>query len=197
MILSRKNVAFRIVVVGGFERESYRQEIAKRLHEAKLAEQFELVGYQGELLPFLNRASIYCCPSHTEGMSRVIVEAMAAGLPVVSTDCGGPRDLVEEDKTGFLVPVKDPEALAAALTRMLADPARRVSMGEAGRWRALDLFDLKSTVPQLAGILEEAAHSPPASQAKPLAQLLLTLLEVGGPRVLLGKKWRLLKPLIR
>ena len=88
-------------------------------------------------------------------------------------------------------------ALAAALNQMLADPARRASMGEAGRHRAVEHFDLKSTVPQLAGILEEAAHAPPASQAKPLAQLLMTLLEVGGPRILLGKKWRLLKPLIR
>jgi len=70
-------------------------------------------------------------------------------------------------------------------------------MGAAGRRRAVELFDLKHTVPQLAGILEEAAQSPPAADAKPLAQMLMTLLEVGGPRILLGKKWRLLKPFIR
>lgn len=197
VLLAHQSVDFNVVVVGGFDHESYRTEILKKLKRNGLADRFRLVGYQQELKPFLNRASLYCCPSHTEAMSRVTVEAMAAGLPIVATDCGGPRDLVQEGKTGFLVPVKDPEALAGALTQMLSDPVRRASLGEAGRRRASQLFDLKSTVPQLTGILEEAAHAPPASQAKPLAQLLMTLLAVGGPRILLGKKWRLLKPLIR
>ena len=197
VLLSQRSVDFNVVVVGAFDYESYRSEILHKLRNNGVADRFALVGYQKDLKSFLKRATVYCCPSHTEAMSRVTVEAMAAGLPIVATDCGGPRDLVEEGKTGYLVPVKAPTALAEALTRILSDPARRAGMGEAGRRRAVELFDLKSTVPQLAGILEEAVHSPPACQAKPLGQFLLTLLEVGGPRILLGKKWRLLKPFIR
>ena len=70
-----------------------------------------------------------------------IVEAMAAGLPVVATDCGGPRDLVEDGKTGMLVPVKSPEALARALEQMLADSGRPqgdgVKRGAAVHWSYL------------------------------------------------------------
>jgi len=193
VLLNRRGVDNSVVVVGAFDHESYRQQILKKLRTAQIANRFELAGYQEDLLPFLNRASVYCCPSHTEAMSRVAVEAMAAGLPVVATDCGGPRDLVEEGETGMLVPVKDPEALANALEQMLADPGRREAMGEAGRRRALERFDLKATVASLVGVLEAAIQAPPAAQARPFAQLILNLLETSGPRILLGKKWKLFR----
>lgn len=192
-ILAGKTPKFTVRIVGEFDHLTYKAKIERRLKSLGIQNCFQFSGFQKDTRPCLRRAAICCNPSHTEGMGMTIVEAMAAGLPVVATDCGGPRDLVEDGKTGVLVPVKNPETLAGALEQMLADPGRRKVMGEAGRRRALELFDLKTTLPQLAGILEEVIQSSPAAQSKPLAELMMKLLEVGGPRILMGKKWKLLQ----
>lgn len=192
-ILAGKTPKFTVRIVGEFDHLTYRAKIEKRLKSLGIQHCFQFSGFQKDIRPCFRRAAIYCNPSHTEGMGMTIVEAMAAGLPVVATDCGGPRDLVEDGKTGMLVPVKSPDALASALEQMLADSGRRKVMGEAGRRRALKLFDLKVTVPQLVGMIEEVIQSPSAAQSKPVAELLMKFLEVGGPRILMGKKWKLLQ----
>jgi len=78
-------------------------------------------------------------PSRTEGLSNAILEQMAAGLPVIASDVGGNPVLVEDGVNGLLVPVGDPVALAAAITTLAADPARRARMGEESRRRAASL----------------------------------------------------------
>jgi glycosyltransferase involved in cell wall biosynthesis len=70
----------------------------------------------------------------------VALEAMACGVPVVASAVGGLLDSVADGVTGVLVPPRDPDALAAALRALLADPARRAAMGRAGRRRALACF---------------------------------------------------------
>lgn len=74
--------------------------------------------------------------SHSEGLPNVVLEAMAAGVPVVATAVGGVVELVEDGVTGLLVPPADPPALAAAIATMVEDPARRAAMGLAARERA-------------------------------------------------------------
>ena len=69
-----------------------------------------------------------------------VIEAMLTGLPVVATDISGPREMVLEGETGFLVPPMQAAPLAGALRRLAGDPALRRRMGEAGRARALDLY---------------------------------------------------------
>lgn len=78
-------------------------------------------------------------PSRTEGLSNAILEQMAAGLPVIASDVGGNPVLVEDGVNGLLVPVGDPIALAAAITTLATDPARRARMGEESRRRAASL----------------------------------------------------------
>ena len=85
-------------------------------------------------------ADVFCFPSiQTEGQPLVIIEAMAAGLPVVTSDGPGMEELVTEGVTGLRVPV-DRDALAAALVRLAADPAARTALGRAGRARYEDEF---------------------------------------------------------
>ena len=81
-----------------------------------------------------------------EGVSNSILEAMAHGLPVVATDVGGNREVVIEGRTGHIVPPGNDSALAAALCTLLADPARRQDMGEAGRQRVRSEFDIATMV---------------------------------------------------
>jgi glycosyltransferase involved in cell wall biosynthesis len=78
---------------------------------------------------------VFVLPSHMEGMSNALLEAMAAGRPVVATDVGGNAEVVVDGVTGRLVPPREPGRLAAAMLELLNDPARASAMGAAGRAR--------------------------------------------------------------
>jgi glycosyltransferase involved in cell wall biosynthesis len=90
-------------------------------------------------------AALYVVSSDEEGLGLTILEAMASGRPVVSTDCGGPATAVVEGKTGLLTPVGDAAALAEAMATVLRHPERADAMGGAGRRRAVDVFSQAAT----------------------------------------------------
>jgi glycosyltransferase involved in cell wall biosynthesis len=99
----------------------------------------------GETVPLLLQGlDVFALASvgRSEGMPTAILEAMCAGKPVVATDVGAVRELVEEGRTGLLVPPGDPEALAAALGRLITDGELRARLGAAGRELALERFSL-------------------------------------------------------
>lgn len=196
ILLAERGVDFVVRVMGDFYYADYLTGIERRLTRAGVRERFHFIPYQRDIAPGLVRCGLYCCPSHTEGLSRTIIEAMAAGLPVVATDCGGPRDLVVDGGTGLLVPVRNPRALADALAELLQDPARRAAMGQAGRTAVAD-FGSEVVVPRLIEQIEGCRlGSPVPRSTAALAELWVTLLREAGPRVLLGKKWQLLRPLL-
>jgi glycosyltransferase involved in cell wall biosynthesis len=99
----------------------------------------------GELAQYYRGARMFVLASDEEGLGLVILEAMASGLPVVSTDCGGPATAILHHVTGYLTPVGDTAALAAAMRRLLMDPHLARQMGEAGRQRAVDRFSVQVT----------------------------------------------------
>jgi glycosyltransferase involved in cell wall biosynthesis len=107
------------------------------------------VGLRGEI-PDVDRvlvsADIFVLSSDSEGLPMSILEAMAAGLPVVATAVGGVPECVDDGVTGLLVPARDPQSFADALTALLDDPERRRAMGEAGRARARTSFGLAAFV---------------------------------------------------
>jgi len=87
-----------------------------------------------------------------DNLPTVIMEAMAAGLPVVSTQIGGIPEMVVENETGLVVPPNDPLALADAMERLLADPALAKKFGQAGRERAGQLFSIEKNVRELLNL---------------------------------------------
>jgi glycosyltransferase involved in cell wall biosynthesis len=91
----------------------------------------------------------------------VLLEAMACAKPVVASDCGGPREIVESGVTGLLVPPKDPEILAKAILTLLRDADLRIQMGQAGAKRVRDCFSAERMVGRLEAVYEEmlAMHS--------------------------------------
>jgi glycosyltransferase involved in cell wall biosynthesis len=93
-----------------------------------------------ELQHLYARAAVVACPSRREGFGVACLEAMAHGRPVVASAVGGLKDLVVDGETGLLVPPGDPEALRAALERLLADGELRRRLGAAGRERARERF---------------------------------------------------------
>jgi glycosyltransferase involved in cell wall biosynthesis len=119
-----------------------RQEIESAVHALGLETAVRLCGPRRDIPDLLARCDVFALSSRSEGGPISVLEAMAAGLPVVASDVGGVGEIVVDQQTGLLVPPGDPDALAAALERLLADPALRHRLGAAGRERAAQRFSL-------------------------------------------------------
>lgn len=100
---------------------------------------------------------LFAVPSLDEGFGLGMVEAMAAGVPVVATNRGGPAEIVEDGVSGLLVSPGDPEALGRSILTLLGDPARRARMAQAARERARAQFDLERVVREVEHVYERAA----------------------------------------
>ena len=105
-------------------------------------------------LAALQQPALLVLPSYAEGMPVAVLEAMAAGLPVVTTPVGGIPDFFADGVNGLLAPPGDVAALAAALSRLLADPGLRAEMGRHNRAQALAHFDTPAYVARLVGVYE-------------------------------------------
>jgi glycosyltransferase involved in cell wall biosynthesis len=117
------------------------------------------LGYREDTADILAAADIFSLPSHFEGLPMSVIEAMLTGLPVVATNIRGPREQVVQGETGFLVPPREPEALAEALRALVADPALRARMGAAGLARAREKFDESRIISRTLDLLEQTALS--------------------------------------
>jgi glycosyltransferase involved in cell wall biosynthesis len=98
-------------------------------------------------------------PSHIEGMPNALIEAMACGLPVISTPVGSVPDVVENGVNGMLVPVRDPASLCAAIAALLAAPAERERIGRAAHASALTQFGLDEAVARLTSAFKSVTIS--------------------------------------
>jgi sugar transferase (PEP-CTERM/EpsH1 system associated) len=139
---ARLEGAHTVIVGDGPERT----RLEAMAHRLGLAPRVHFVGQQLDVRPWLAALDVFLLPSDWEGMSNALLEAMAAGLPVVATAVGGTPEVVVEGATGFLVPPGDPAALAEVTTRLLGDSDLRSAMGEAGRARAERHFSIAETV---------------------------------------------------
>ncbi len=108
-------------------------------------ERVHLLGMRDDIPEILAAADVFALSSDWEGLPLAVIEAMAAGLPVVATDVGSVSEAVEHRRTGILVPPGDPVVLTEALSLLAGDPAMRREMGLAGRERA-QLFGVRSMV---------------------------------------------------
>jgi glycosyltransferase involved in cell wall biosynthesis len=144
-------------IAGGILEAAYFKELQALVRDLNLADRFQFLGSITNLCEHLSSADIFVLPSRSEGFSNAIVEAMAASLPVVATDVGGNAEAVQDGVSGFIVPPEDPQALAAAIAQLLADPSRARAMGAAGRLRVADKFTteamMKQTVATYANLL--------------------------------------------
>ena len=128
-----------------------------------LAEEVLFLGWQKDLGPILRRWDIFVLPSLDEGLPIAVLNAMAEGLPVVGTSVGGLPELIEDGRTGYLVPPHDPLALARALRSLILDPERRSAQGAAGRECVRSRFSADHMVAQIRTIYDtlskcSAAH---------------------------------------
>lgn len=107
----------------------------------------------------LQRMDAFVLASLSEGISNAVLEAMACGLPVVTTECGGMREAVENGVDGFVVPVRDPVAMADRLNTLAGDPELRTRIGQAARQRVIRQFSLGDQVRQWRELIRDVVHS--------------------------------------
>ncbi|HEX2034499.1 MAG TPA: glycosyltransferase family 4 protein [Chloroflexota bacterium] len=136
-----------------------REELEELIRTLDLAPNVRFLGYRRDILTVLHATDILVSPSLREGMSVTLVEAMAAGVPIVATAVGGSPEAIVDGETGLLVPPADPRALATAVLTLLRDPARRAAMGAAARRRAEARFDVGAAARQVLQNCEAAVRA--------------------------------------
>ncbi len=139
-MLAAEDVAF--VLVGDVDRgnpSSANVAFLKQNH-------VKWLGHRDDIVDLTAIADIYVLPSYREGVPRTLLEAASMGKPIVTTDTMGCREVVDDGINGFLVPVKNSQALASKIARLLADRSLREKMGAESRKKALREFEIEKIV---------------------------------------------------
>jgi glycosyltransferase involved in cell wall biosynthesis len=141
---------------------AYQLALAARAARLGLERRLVFTGLRHDVPEILSQVSVSVLPSLSEGLSNVLLESMAAGVPVVATRVGGNAEAVEDGGTGLLVAPGDPEALARSIDRLLGDAELAKSYGRAGRRRVAEHFTLDRVIHQTehlyASLLEDRGH---------------------------------------
>lgn len=153
-------VRFLIAGEASHGEEEYARTIRALARPLELKRALVFLGFRADVPAVMASFDVLAFPSHAESFGVVLIEAMAMGIPVVSTDCDGVLDIVVDGVTGIYVPPKDPVALAAGLKQLIANPGLRSSMGGAGRERVLAMFDRTLQLDRLEEIYEKIAATP-------------------------------------
>lgn len=143
-----------------FGEGSLRDALRRQIHQAGLQDSFVLAGFRHDLdclLPFFNMLVV---PSFSEGLPNVVLEAFAAGVPVVATAVGGIPEVVDDEISGFLAPPADAGALANQITRLLESDATASAMGKRGRQRVLQDFTFEAQASAYRRLFEGAVTLP-------------------------------------
>jgi glycosyltransferase involved in cell wall biosynthesis len=160
--LRERGVDALLLLVGdGDDRDRHEQ----RAHDLGLARSCLFVGYQEDVAPWYAICDAVVLTSASEGTPVTIIEALAAGRPVVATKVGGVPDVVDEGETGFLVRPRDTHALAERLEILARDPERRAAMGAAGRERVLERYAVDRLVDDVDRLYRELLASRPTAPA--------------------------------
>ena len=130
--------------------------LERRVIELGLGKRVRMPGGSDRVPQYLAAADLFVLPSHLEGMSNAILEAMASGLPVVAQAVGGNPELVEDGRCGLLCGVGDADAMSAGIARLAANDDERLAMGRAARARAEQIFSLDAMLVRYADFYRHA-----------------------------------------
>ncbi|NNM34103.1 MAG: glycosyltransferase family 4 protein [Gemmatimonadetes bacterium] len=169
--LSEGHPDARFVVIGSAYpgKEAEEERLRAMIEDLGLSERFVLTGDMGDLALIYGLLDILVVPSPVpEPFGNTAPEAMAYGIPVVGTNLGGTAEIVRHGETGFLFPPSDAEALAACIEVLLADPALRTEMGDAGRAAFYERFEFEHCYHSMVDVLSRARDAtgrPPRVEA--------------------------------
>jgi len=141
---------FHYIIVGNGESE---QELKKAVNELMLQNKVSFLGFRRDVPELLAASDVFILTSRREGLPKAVLEAMAAGLPIIATDVRGNRDLVKNGENGYLLPLDDVEQTAIAIERLIDSEDLRRSMGEKSK-ELVKQYDLKNIIPQMEEIYD-------------------------------------------
>ena len=160
-MLRRRGCEFRLKIVGPFHGQE--QSLKSAVASGGVEDVTDVAGpvhSRAALLDIYRQADVYVLPSWAEGLPVAMLEAMACGLPVVATSVGGVPDLVEEGKSGLLVPARNVEALADALQSIVTNGPMRAGMAAAARQRVESAFSTTQFIVGLLALLRSRGRAP-------------------------------------
>jgi len=160
-ILRRRGLCFQVEIIGD---GPLRRALEVQVMQLGLSDRVKLLGAQTDDMVCLayQRASIFALPcvmtadGDRDGIPNVLLEAMGSGVPVVSTPVSGVPELIESERNGLLVPPNDPQAIAKALERLLADPELRARLAWAARVKVEERFAIDHSAEQLLAVFMPA-----------------------------------------
>ncbi|HVU88297.1 MAG TPA: glycosyltransferase [Pirellulales bacterium] len=159
--LAARGVPFQFEVMGQFITPEFGERVQKRVEELGLQEKVKFLGMLtgDEKFAAYARADVFSLPTfyESEAFPVVLLEALANGLPIVSTRWRGIPSLVDDGETGFLVETHDPEAVAARLSQLAGDTSLRVSMARAARRRFLEDYTLSTHIARMREMFLEVS----------------------------------------
>ena len=146
VLLKAQEIPIQLWLVGD---GPYQATLEQRVRTLGIADRVTFLGYRKDVSPLLHLLTIYVHPSQYEGMSNALLEAMAAGCPIITTDIPENRELIQNNIHGILIPPKNPEAMAEAIQFALKNPTEMQQLGDRARQRAQEMFNIDHTVAQL------------------------------------------------
>lgn len=151
-LLRQRHIVARMALIGPVDPDAQYAISAEELQRSVDEGLIEWWGHQRDMAAVYAQAHVVCLPSWNEGLPKSLIEASSCGLPIVTTDVPGCREIARHDLNALLVPPRAPEALADALAVVLTDPALRARLGAAGRARVLAEFSVEQVIAETLAI---------------------------------------------
>jgi glycosyltransferase involved in cell wall biosynthesis len=139
-----------------FDNEAYVARLRRTIADAGLEDRVSWLGERDDVPELIRALDVLLLPSWEEPFGRALIEAMALGVPIVSTNVGGPVEIVEQGREGFLVAPREPAAWAEAIRRITDNPDQAAEMGRAGRLKAQAQFSLDHHVAAMLDVYRHA-----------------------------------------
>jgi len=140
---------------------SLRRELQDRISRLGLEKSVRLLGFRADVMSIMNAGDLFVLPSLAEPFGLVLVEAMSLGKAVIAIAAGGPVEIVEQGKTGLLVPPQSPREMAAAIGQLLASHETRQQMGNRGEARYRAEFTVERMAQQTLSVYQSVLAAPP------------------------------------
>ncbi|MCA1578698.1 MAG: glycosyltransferase family 4 protein [Acidobacteria bacterium] len=155
----RRGVHFVVIGEDKSPEMDHRRSLESLIAELRLHDAVSISGWRDDMPAALSSLTLFVSAARSEPFGLAIVEAMAAGLPIVATASEGGQEIIEDGVTGRLVPVDDPEALAQAVEELLDDPLERARLGRNASLAARERFSLKRMVTDTEQVYREVVAS--------------------------------------
>lgn len=156
LINAMKSIDNAKLMIIGKEEEGYFKRIKEIIERHGLSDRIIFTGHRKDIASILREIDILVFSTISgEGFSRVVLEAMAAGKPVIATDNAGNPEAVVDGITGYIVPAKDPKALAQRINELIRNSEKRINMGLIGRERVKKCFDINENLQKIQELYRE------------------------------------------